>query len=106
MSLPRTLSILDRHTGDQQQRGRFRNLTQTGTLVISSLEKSKKLCHLLQNKRFAIHKVWTTLKNRNLVFLPIKSIDQPSRGMDSERSFTFPYRGNDVIQGPITSVLT
>jgi hypothetical protein len=41
MGLPITLAILERHTGDQQQRGRLGNLTHTGTLVISSLEKSK-----------------------------------------------------------------
>lgn len=38
---PKTLPILDKHAEDKHLRGRFGNLTQTETLVISEEEKSK-----------------------------------------------------------------
>jgi hypothetical protein len=37
MGFPSTLAIFERQVGDQQHRGRLGNLTQTGTLDISSL---------------------------------------------------------------------
>jgi hypothetical protein len=46
------------------------------------------------------------MKNRELVLLSVKSVDQPPRIMYSERSLTLPYRGDNTIQGPITRAFT
>jgi hypothetical protein len=46
--------------------------------------KVEKFCHRFQNKGSPIHQVWTSTKNRGLVLLTTKSIDEPPRSMNSK----------------------
>ena len=99
------MAIFDKQIGDQQHRGRFGNFTQTGTLDISSLEKSK-FHHRPQNKGPSIHKIGSSTKNRKLSLLCFKMVDQPPRFMDGKGGLTFPNIEDNTIQSSIAKAFS